>query len=127
MFLRLELFVDDIARSIAFYKSVLGFEIDREEPGYASIRNGDAILGIGLAAHLPPGHHFSPEIRTARRGIGTEIVLEVGDVQASFEQARRSGATILTKLGTRSWGATDYRIADPDGYYLRITSRTSNP
>ncbi len=127
MFLRLELFVDDIARSIAFYISVLGFEIEREEPGYASIRNGDAIFGIGLAAHLPPGHHFSPEIRTARRGIGTEIVLEVDDLEASFDQAQRRGATILTQLGTRSWGATDYRLADPDGYYLRITSRAVTP
>ncbi len=30
---------------------------------------------------------------------------------------------MIEPLLVRPWGLTDFRVADPDGYYLRITSR----
>jgi predicted enzyme related to lactoylglutathione lyase len=122
VFLRLELFVDDIERAVSFYRAALGFDVERQEHAYVALRNGDAVLGIGRWIDLPPSHHFNPEIGTGRLGIGAEIVLEVDDVHTALERAKAAGAKILTPLRTRSWGATDFRLADPDGYYLRVTS-----
>ena len=52
--LRLELFVDDMAASIAFYTRVLAFKVVRHElDDYASLRWGNAVLGIGQVAKLP--------------------------------------------------------------------------
>ena len=52
--LRLELFVEEMEASIAFYTQVLAFELARHEPGdYASLRLGGVILGIGPVAKLP--------------------------------------------------------------------------
>jgi catechol 2,3-dioxygenase-like lactoylglutathione lyase family enzyme len=52
--LRLELFVEDMEASIAFYTRVPAFEVALHEPGdYASLRPGSAVLGIGPVAKLP--------------------------------------------------------------------------
>ena len=120
--LRLELFVNDQAKSVAFYKDVLGFETVREEKGYAQMRLGPVEFGIGAVDGLGRGHYFRPEIATQRRGLGTEIVIEVDDVQAAFDHVKQTGAQVLSPLTKRPWGLTDFRIADPDGYYLRISS-----
>jgi lactoylglutathione lyase len=123
--LRLELFVDDMEASIAFYTRVLAFDVVRHEPGdYASLRLGDVFLGIGPMAKLPEeGGYFRRDIATLRRGLGVEIVIEVEDVDGWRERVADSGHPILESLRERPWGLRDFRICDPDGYYLRITSQ----
>lgn len=124
MSLRLELFVSDLQKSIDFYTKVLGFERQSGSPGYVPVRSGSVVIGLGPAAGLPKRHHFNPEVQSGRRGLGTEIVLEVDDVSAFFERVKSAGYTSgLSPLRKQPWGATDFRIVDPDGYYLRITSR----
>jgi catechol 2,3-dioxygenase-like lactoylglutathione lyase family enzyme len=122
--LRLELFVEDIEASIAFYSEVLAFEVKRHEPDdYASLRLGNAILGIGPVAKLPQeGGYFGRDISLQRRGLGVEIVLEVDDVEEWHARVEGSGHPIFEPLQDRPWGLRDFRTADPDGYYLRITS-----
>ena len=123
--LRLELFALDMEASIAFYTRVLGFELARHEPGdYASLRLGGVVLGIGPVAKLPEeGGYFGRDISAYRRGLGVEIVLEVDDVDGCHERVVDSGHPILEPLRDRPWGLRDFRVSDPDGYYLRITSR----
>lgn len=124
MSLRLELFVTDLEKSIDFYTNVLGFERLKGGADYVPVRSGSVVIGLGLATGLPKQHYFNPEVQKARRGLGTEIVLEVDDVQGFFQKVKASGyKRILSPLRKRSWGLTDFRVADPDGYYLRITSR----
>ena len=123
--LRLELFVEDMEAAIAFYTRVLAFEVARLEPGgYASLRLGDIILGIGPVAKLPEeGGYFGRDISAQRRGVVVEIVLEVDDVDGWRDRVAASGHPIFEPLQDRPWGLRDFRISDPDGYYLRITSR----
>jgi lactoylglutathione lyase len=124
MTLRLELFVADLQKSVEFYTTVLGFEVERRSPGYVPVRSGSVVIGLGPANGLPKSHYFNPGIQSSRRGLGTEIVLEVDDVQGFYSKVQATGySKILTPLSKRPWGATDFRLADPDGYYLRITSR----
>lgn len=121
--LRLELFVEDVAASVAFYRDVLGFEVQHGWGEYVPVRRGAVTLGLGPAAGLSPGHHFRPEVATQRRGLGVEIVLEVADVEAEHARVVERGYPIATALRERPWGLTDFRLADPDGYFLRVTSR----
>jgi predicted enzyme related to lactoylglutathione lyase len=53
-----------------------------------------------------------------------EIVLEVDDVDGYQERVAEYGHPILEPLRERPWGLRDFRISDPDGYYLRLTSRS---
>ncbi len=126
--LRLELFVEDMETSIAFYTRVLTFEVVRREPGdYASLRLGGILLGIGPVAKLPEeGGYFGRDLSAHRRGLGVEIVLEVDDVDGWRDRVAASGHPIFEPLQDRPWGLRDFRISDPDGYYLRITSRPTH-
>ena len=59
------------------------------------------------------------------RGVGLEIVIEVDDVDrahalASLEAERHGGR--IDPLRDRPWNTRDFRLVDPDGYYLRVTS-----
>jgi catechol 2,3-dioxygenase-like lactoylglutathione lyase family enzyme len=124
MTVRLELFVTDMEKSIDFYTKVLGFERLNGQADYVPVRSGSVLIALGPAAGLPKKHHFNPEVHNSRRGLGVEIVLEVDDVKSFFEKVKVTGYKgILSPLRRQSWGATDFRVADPDGYYLRITSR----
>ena len=123
--LRLELFVEDMGESVSFYRRVLGFEVVREEPGdYASLRSGDVMLGIGPVAKLPEtGGYFTRSIASQRRGLGVEIVMEVDDLSVAHRRVLASGHPVFEPPQQRPWGLRDFRIVDPDSYYLRITSR----
>ncbi|HSK82740.1 MAG TPA: VOC family protein [Rubrobacter sp.] len=125
MGLRLELFVEDMGESVSFYRRVLGFEIVREKRGdYASLRSGDIMLGKGPIAKLPEtGGYFTRCIASQRRGLSVEIVMEVDDLSAAHQRVLDSGHPVFEPPQQRPWGPWDFRIVDPDGYYLRVTSR----
>jgi predicted enzyme related to lactoylglutathione lyase len=119
--LRLEIFVSDIERSVVFYERVLSFVRKNESPGYVSMRRGVAQIGIGLASELSDAHPLKP--RSGERvGVGVEIVVEVEDVDAAYGAVQSAGYPTLSPLKERPWGLRDFRIVDPDGYYLRVTS-----
>lgn len=123
MKVRFELFVTDTEKSVAFYRDVLGFTELQSFGNYYPVKNGDVTIGIGSASGLKTNHYFQPEITSQRKGIGVEIVLEVDDVEALFEQVKKSGYPIAEELQQQEWGLRDFRLVDPDGYYLRITSK----
>ena len=114
-----------MGESVSFYRRVLGFEVVREERGdYASLRSGDIMLGIGPIAKLPEtGWYFTRSIASQRRGLGVEIVMEVDDLTAAHRRVLDSGHPVFEPPQQRPWGLWDFRIVDPDGYYLRVTSR----
>jgi catechol 2,3-dioxygenase-like lactoylglutathione lyase family enzyme len=125
MSFRLELFVTDLDASIRFYEDVLGFVLDRRDPEYASLRLGDAVLGLGPIAKLPadgPPQGFTRERLAADRGAGVDIVLEVDDLDAAFARVVRASHPLVEPIRARPWGLSDFRITDPDGYYLRVTT-----
>ena len=123
MSVRLELFVKDLKKSADFYTNVLGFEQLDGGTDYIPVRSGSVVFGLGRAKDLSKKHYFNPELQSSRPGLGTEIVLEVDDIEGFFRKVKASQHPILSGLRPQSWGLTDFRVADPDGYYLRITSR----
>ena len=122
MRLRIELFVGDLDTTIAFYTGLLGFRVDRRDGGYASLRRGHVVLGLGLASDLDGEGGPGAAWRAAGNGGGVEIVLEldsVDEVAALHEHCRERAA--VEPLRRQPWGLYDFRLHDPDAYYLRIT------
>jgi catechol 2,3-dioxygenase-like lactoylglutathione lyase family enzyme len=126
MRLRLELFVSDLGTSVAFYTEVLGFHVTRADPGYVSVRKGSVVLGLGPVAKLPEtgvGPGFTRQRLHADPGGGVEIVLEVDDLdelRALYHNCQTRGV-VAEALREQPWGLQDFRVVDPDGYYLRVT------
>lgn len=94
---RLELFVNDVERSARFYREVLGFRPahDVDEAGYLPISSGALTIGLQGHANLLYGLAV-----TAAPALGAGI----------------------EPIGDRAWGLRDFRLIDPDGYYLCISS-----
>ncbi len=125
MTLRLELFTSDMEKSVNFYTKVLGFTMAGEQINwsYQPVKNGNVIIGIGPINKLSNNHHFNPDLNPIHKGYGAEIVLEVTDIKKVYEQVKISGYAIHEALTVQNWGLEDFRLVDPDGYYLRITSK----
>jgi catechol 2,3-dioxygenase-like lactoylglutathione lyase family enzyme len=120
--LRIELFVRDVRASAAFYVEALGFQILRHDPsGYLSIGRPGVVIGLNRADRLPDGHPVKP-LPGEPAGRGVELVVAVSDVDGAYAQAVASGRSVESPLTRRSWGLTDFRLLDPDGYYVRLTS-----
>ena len=76
-----------------------------------AVRVGAARRAVpdALPARLPP--------------TGAEFVLEVDDAAGERDLVVAAGWPLEQDLQDRTWGLTDFRVIDPAGYYLRITSR----
>ena len=120
MTLRAEIFPDDLDATVSFYTGVLGFTVTadrRTEPdAYVSLRRGS--VRIGAARRAVPDHFAG-----RRPPAGVELVLEVDDVAGERDRVVAARWPLAQDLQDRPWGLTDFRILDPAGYYLRITSR----
>nr|WP_288932426.1 VOC family protein [uncultured Allomuricauda sp.] len=125
MILRLELFTSDMKKSVDFYTGILDFTMEGEKINlsYQPVKKDNVILGIGPLSKLSEDHHFNPDLKNIQKGYGVEIVLEVDNVAEVYEKVKASGYPVEVPLTTQSWGLTDFRVVDPDGYYLRITSK----
>ena len=117
-----EFFVRDIEKSLAFYRA-LGFGIAKRYEDWILLQRGDIKITIQGDSHVVAGpHYFTPNIAQVPRGTGVEVSIQVADVDAEHIRAKTAGLNIVKGMQDRPWGARDFRIADPDGYFLRITS-----
>jgi hypothetical protein len=110
------------SRSIATYSKSNPTRVSRaqlcQHPAWGQYPRSGAI------GKLPDADGYFPRSRmTQERGLGVEVVLEVDDVQQAYQAVRAAAYPIHESLQARPWGLTDFRLADPDGYYLRVTSR----
>jgi lactoylglutathione lyase len=120
MTLRIEIFPADLDATVEFYTRVLGFTLARDQrdgsPGYVALERGPVRIGAA--------YRDVPERQPGRRPpSGTEIVLEVDDLDAEHARVVAAGWPIEEDLTDRPWGLRDFRVLDPGGYYLRLTSR----
>lgn len=119
--IRLELFVKDLQRSVDFYKNVIQLELSSQNENSAMFKAENLNLLLTQEDVISNNHYFS-EIKTSRKGMGVEIILVVPDVQSYYQRICEMQIELESELKQREWGMTDFRLTDPDGYYLRITS-----
>ena len=120
MTLRFEIFPADLDAAVDFYTRVLRFRVTKDQrrdpAGYVAMQRG--AVRVGAARSAVPD---APEGR--RPPSGVELVLEVDDVAAERDRVVAAGWPLEEDLQDRPWNLKDFRILDPAGYYLRITSR----
>lgn len=100
--------VADMAAAIAYYRDVLGLEVDfvaGEPPVHARVSVGDVRLRLvpfeGGGARRDRGYYWT----------------HVGaDLDGLFEKYRKAGAEIVSPPEDKPWGLRDFRLRDPDGH-----------
>ena len=120
MTLRFETFPADLDAAVDFYTRVLRFSVTKDQRGdpaaYVAMRRG--AVRVGAARRAVPDAHAA-----RRPPAGVELVLEVDDVAGERDRVVAAGWPLDEDLQDRPWNLKDFRILDPAGYYLRITSR----
>ena len=114
------LYVKDQSRSRAFYVRVLDREPTLDVPGMTEFALGeDAILGLMPEAGIRRllGDRL-PDPAGARGVPRVELYLRVPTPAAFHGRALAAGATELSPLLARDWGAMVAYCLDPDGHVL---------
>lgn len=100
--------VSQLATSLAYYTSVLGFKVDWEYGGgFASVSRDRCRLFLCEGGQ---GH------------AGTWMWVPADDADLLFAEWKASGARIRQPPTNFPWGSRELQIEDPDGHVLRFGS-----
>ncbi len=125
------------ARSVAFYRDILGFEVEGTWPGPANPLWANVTLdrqSIMIGAHVSAeqagetcggdagaaqSHKtLGREFETNRPGVGVVTYILVQDVDHYHAGLARKGVRGLPPPRTQFYGIRDFGLQDPDGYRL---------
>ena len=118
------LVVSDLARSVAWYRDVLGAEITGEYGGTSAVirfvgcwlllvTGGPPTTDKPTVTMAPPG---DPDLATA------ELIVAVPDCRAAHAELAGRGATFLADPVEYAWEIRAF-FRDPDGHLFEITER----
>ena len=108
--------VEDADRAIEFYKDAFGAEeVIRMPAPDGKIAHAELQLGDSKLMLSDPFPQSNVRPPSERGGPTASIFMYVDDVDATFEQAQRAGATVVSELEDMFWGDRFGTVADPFG------------
>lgn len=117
---RFEIFPADLEKCIAFYTSVLRFVLVQRKDGYAYFQRDGIFIGADQS-NFELSDLQRADRSSRKPPTGVEIVIEVDDLLAERNWVVEKGWTLDDDIKLQEWGLMDFRIMDPDGFYLRMT------
>jgi lactoylglutathione lyase len=112
--------VNDLQKSLKFYRDGLGFAVSEEmkEDGQvkgAMLEAGETMLGISQ-------DDFTKG-RDRVKGVGMRLYLETDqNIEEIARQAKSAGITPTDGPGPLPWGPMGLTVTDPDGFKLTISN-----
>jgi lactoylglutathione lyase len=111
--------VDDVQKSLAFYRDVLGFTVDQRWEGDGVLQGVELKAGDVLFMLAQDDWKKG---RDRKKGVGFRLYCStVQDVDVLAERIRRAGGQILEGPRDEPWGARAFTIEDPDGFKITIS------
>jgi catechol 2,3-dioxygenase-like lactoylglutathione lyase family enzyme len=111
----------DVARSIDFYRDVLGFEVAHSEDGFAVLRRDDAMINLWGATDdtwQARSEWGCPVVSGAESFIaGTASCrVEVTGVDELYDHCNDRGVVHQNAhIADQWWGTREFGVLDPDG------------
>ena len=110
--------VKDVARSVAFYTTHLGFTLEHQQlPAFASVSLGDA--RILLSGPQASGSRPMPNGQQQEPGGWNRVVLRVKDLPGFIETLKKAGLRFRNNLESGP-GGRQIQIEDPDGNPIEL-------
>jgi glyoxylase I family protein len=110
--------VKDVARSVAFYTTHLGFTLDHQHlPAFASISFGDArilLSGPGASGSRP-----MPDGLPQQPGGWNRVVLRVDELETFIDALKKAGLRFRNDMETGP-GGKQIQLDDPDGNPIEL-------
>jgi len=120
------LIVSDVERSLAFYRDVLGFQVDATVPDarpyvFASLRSG----GVEIFLNAPePAVAEYPAFKEQPIGGTLTLFIDVTNI-ADAHNSLRDRVRIVMPLEKKWYGVTEFAFEDPDVYLITFAERES--
>jgi glyoxylase I family protein len=110
--------VKDVARSVAFYTTHLGFALKHQQlPAFANVSLGDA--QILLSGPQASGSRPMPNGQKQEPGGWNRVVLRVNDLPAFIETLRKAGLHFRNAMEAGP-GGKQIQLEDPDGNPIEL-------
>ncbi|KXX63667.1 VOC family protein [Marichromatium gracile] len=121
------LYVEDVARSLAFFHNAFGFSAGFVDEGgdYGELDTGGTRLAFSSRALMRQLGKV-PGIADPNAPV-FEIAIETTDVAAALERACTAGAVMVQEPREESWGQTTAYVRTPDGYLVELCSPVAMP
>ena len=118
--LEVSLTVNDLAKSLAWYRDVVGFVVDQKYE-----RDGK-LMAVSLkagAVRILLGQDDGARGLDRIKGEGFSLQLTTSQsVDEIAQRIKERGGTLLTEPASMPWGVRVFRLHDPDGFKLVISS-----
>ncbi len=112
---RVRYIVDDVDAAIAFYRDLLGFEVQMHPaPSFAGLRRGDLLLLLSAPGGDGGGGQTLSDGRRPEPGGWNRIALDVTDLAGDVEQLRAAGAHLRGDI-VQGRGGDQVIVEDPAG------------
>jgi catechol 2,3-dioxygenase-like lactoylglutathione lyase family enzyme len=115
--------VSDVDRSLAFYRDLIGFEVEAtyDDPPYATLTLAGTRLSLAEQGHpaddRPGVAMTAPEDPNKANVV---LVVEVTDARTRYAELEAKGARFLAEPYEPPWGGCRFFCVDPDGYLVEI-------
>ena len=109
--------VGSIARSLAFYRDLLGFETimknPENDPVWMMLGKGNALIMLQQEASIDEEY----PVLKGRSGGALTFFIQVEDPASLYERVK-DGADVVKELAVTPYGKREFAIQDPDGFIL---------
>ncbi|HEY4552961.1 MAG TPA: VOC family protein [Bacillaceae bacterium] len=119
---RVELYVKGIERSLQFYQDIIGLKLHGRNERCLRFNHDCFSLLITSEDVLDDQHYFNTRAKSDVKGNGFELIIVVEDLEKVYKRCLDHGYPIEAEIETYPWKMRGFKVADPDGYFLRITS-----
>jgi uncharacterized glyoxalase superfamily protein PhnB len=117
--------VRDVHASLAWYRDVLGFEVDRE-----MVRDGK-LRGVALRAgdvRLLINQDDGAKGLDRIKGAGLSLMFSTRQsVDAVAAHIKENGGTLVSEPADMPWGQRVFRVIDPDGFVFAVSAPIAPP
>lgn len=112
--------VNDLQKSLAWYRDVVGFVVDQQYEFEGQLRAVRLKAGV---VNLLINQDNGAKGWDRKKGEGISLNLTTAqDVDAIAGRIRERGGTLESEPADMPWGARVFRVKDPDGFILAISS-----
>jgi uncharacterized glyoxalase superfamily protein PhnB len=110
--------VKDLAASVAFYRSMLGFTLDFEVTGWAFLSRNRFQVMLGECADAMSAHQTGDHSYFA--------YVTVDGVDELYHELSAKGVTRVQEIADKPWGMREFGVRTPDGHRIMFGQKIAS-